>query len=133
MADTIEELAEQMGVPKDKLVATINRYNEMSKNGCDEDFSKCPNYMIPIEKAPFIAIKCYLGSDGAFGGIFINEDCQVLNNGVAIEGLYAGGDNTSGNYLKEGNKRLEMINDYTWANASGFMVGRHAGEYLKNR
>lgn len=133
VADTIEELAEQMGVPADKLVATINRYNEMSKNGCDEDFSKYPNYMIPIEKAPFVAIKCYLGSDGAFGGIYINEDCQVLNNGVAIEGLYAGGDNTSGNYLKEGNKRLEMINDYTWANASGFMVGRHAGEYLKNK
>lgn len=133
VADTIEELAGQMGVPADRLAATISRYNEMCEKGCDEDFAKYPDYMIPIKKAPFIAIKCYLGSDGAFGGIFINEDCQVLNDGVAVEGLYAGGDNTSGNYLKEGNKRLEMINDYTWANASGFMAARHAGAYLNRK
>ena len=133
VADTIEELAEQMNVPAANLVETIRRYNEMSKNGCDEDFAKYPDYMIPIEKAPFIAIKCYLGSDGAFGGIFINENCQVMNDGVVVEGLYAGGDTTSGNYLKEGNKRLEIINDYTWANASGYIAGGHAGEYLKSR
>ena len=131
VADSIEELAEQMDVPVENLTETIRRYNELCRKGDDEDFAKYPDYMIPIEKAPFIAVKCYLGSDGAFGGIFINENCQVLNDGAVIEGLYAGGDTTSGNYLKEGNKRLEIINDYTWANASGYIVGGHAADYLR--
>lgn len=133
VADTIEELARQMDVPEDKLKRTISHYNEMCAQGCDYDFAKYTNYMIPIVKAPYIAIKCYLGSDGAFGGLFINENCQVMNDGVPVEGLYTGGDITSGNYLKEHNKRLEMINDYTWANASGFIASRHAAKYLGNK
>ena len=131
VADTIEELAGQMGVDPQKLKNTITHYNEMCERGCDYDFAKYPRYMIPIEKAPYIAIKCYLGSDGAFGGLFINENCQVMNDGIPVEGLYAGGDVTSGNFLKEHNRRLEIINDYTWANASGFIASRHAAGYLK--
>lgn len=133
VADTLEELAEQMGVPAQQLKATIARYNEFCEKGCDEDFAKYPDYMSPIANPPYIAIKCYLGSDGAFGGLFINENCQVMNDGVPVEGLYSGGDTTSGNYLKEHNRRLEMINDYTWANASGFIAGRHAAAMLKHK
>ena len=129
VADTIEELAEQMGVPADRLKATVDRYNEMCETGHDLDFGKYKNYMIPLTHAPFIAFKCYLGSDGAFGGLFINEKCQVLNDGDPVDGLYCGGDVSSGNFVKVMQRRYEMINDFTWALASGFIAARNiAGE-----
>lgn len=37
-ADTIEELAEKMGLPADTLAATVARYNELAQKGVDEDF-----------------------------------------------------------------------------------------------
>ena len=52
-ADTLEELAEQIGVPADALVATVNRYNELCALGTDLDFGKASRYMQPIETAPF--------------------------------------------------------------------------------
>ncbi len=133
VANTIEELAEKMGVPKDALVETINRYNEMSKNGKDEDFSKYPNYMFPIENPPYYAFKCYLGLDGIFGGIFINDDCQVMGESEPVKGLYSGGDVTSGNFIMQNTKRYEIINDYTWAIASGFLAAKGVNELLATK
>ncbi len=39
-AETLEELAEQIGVPADELVATVARYNELAGKGVDEDFGR---------------------------------------------------------------------------------------------
>jgi succinate dehydrogenase/fumarate reductase flavoprotein subunit len=131
VADTIEELAEQMGVPKDALKKTIDRYNEMCKDKLDEDFSKYPRYMFPIEKAPFYAFKCFLGTDGVFGGVFIDDRCRVKGNDGPVPGLFAAGDVTSGNSVNAYERRSEVINDFTWANASGFLAGESAVSYLK--
>jgi fumarate reductase flavoprotein subunit len=53
IADTIEELAEKMGVEREVLVDTVKRYNELCAKGKDEDYYKPKKYMLPIEKAPF--------------------------------------------------------------------------------
>lgn len=39
-ADTLEGLAEQIGVPADALVATVNRFNQFAETGVDEDFHR---------------------------------------------------------------------------------------------
>lgn len=131
VADTLEELAGQMAVPAETLIETVKRYNEMCYKKRDEDFSKYPNYMIPVEKAPYYAFKCFLASDGAFGGIFIDENCQVMGKNGPVEGLYSSGDVTSGNFLKENNRRAEIINDFTWANTSGYLASKQINAYLK--
>ena len=41
---------------RDRLQATIDRYNEMCEKGVDEDFGRDPETMAPIEKAPFYAV-----------------------------------------------------------------------------
>lgn len=121
-ADTLEELAEQMEVPGDTLKATVARYNELCHKGCDEDYGKYPQYMIPLEQGPYYAFKCFLGTDGVFGGIFVDQGCRIVKNDAPVCGLYAAGDLTSGNYIKENSHRTEVINDFTWALASGFLA-----------
>ena len=49
-ADSIEELAEKIGVPADTLTATVARYNELCAAGVDEDFGKDAQYLDAIEK-----------------------------------------------------------------------------------
>ena len=95
-ADTLEELAEKMGVPADNLVATVNRWNEMCDADGDTDFGYPKDKMHRIDTAPFYATREMAESLATSGGLQINEYSQVLNTkNQPIEGLYAIG-NTSG-------------------------------------
>lgn len=90
--NTIEELAEAMGVPVNSLKATVDRYNELCKAGYDEDFGKQAGRMLPVEKAPFYAIKKRPAILDSMSGMMTNTDLQVLDeNDTVIEGLYAAG------------------------------------------
>ena len=96
VADTLEELAEKMGVPVDAFVATIERWNEMCDAGEDVDFGYPAQYMHRIDTAPFYATREMAESLATSGGLQVNEYSQVLNTqNKPIEGLYAIG-NTSG-------------------------------------
>lgn len=102
-ADTLDELAEKLGIPADALTATVERYNELCAKGEDEDFGKEAYRMISVDSAPYYG--------GFFGGsllttcdgIRINGKCQVYGQDHSIiEGLYCVGDCSgsffSGNY-----------------------------------
>ena len=56
-ADTIEELAEKLGLPADQLVATVERYNELAAKGSDDDFGKEPSRLRPVQEAPFYGMQ----------------------------------------------------------------------------
>lgn len=105
-AETIEELAKQMEVPAENLVATVNRFNDFARNGHDDDFyrgdSAYDNYygdptlpnpnLAEIKKAPFYALRLYPGDIGTKGGHVVDEYARVIKeNGEPIEGLYASG------------------------------------------
>lgn len=105
-AETIEELAKQMEVPAENLVATVNRFNDFTRNGHDDDFyrgdSAYDNYygdptlpnpnLAEIKKAPFYALRLYPGDIGTKGGLVVDEYARVIKeNGEPIEGLYASG------------------------------------------
>ncbi len=91
-ADTIEELAEMLGVPADTLQATIDRYNELCESGSDDDFGKPAKYMHPIKTAPFWGIRKHIRVSSIDSGVMTNENGQALNaNGDAIDGLYCVG------------------------------------------
>ncbi|GJN65596.1 FAD-binding protein [Faecalibacterium gallinarum] len=102
-ADTIEELAEKLGLPVDTLVATVDRYNELCAKGVDEDFGKEAYRMRPITEPPFYGY--FMGGSllTTCDGLRINRKCQVYDqNHKVIEGLYCVGDCSgsffSGNY-----------------------------------
>ncbi len=91
-ADTVEELAEQMGTPVDTLSATIERYNELASLGEDVDFGKDPSLLVPIAQGPFYAFKVYSNLLCTGGGVRIDKNAQVLRPGsVPIPGLYCAG------------------------------------------
>ncbi len=128
VADTLEELAEKMGVPAENFVATINRWNEMCDNGRDEDYGYPAEHMHRIDAAPFYATREMAESLATSGGLQVNEYSQVLNTaGLPIEGLYALG-NTSGSMFYGTYPHSLNCLSHTRCIAFGWQVGKTLSE-----
>ena len=129
--ETVEELAEQLGVPAENLAETVRIYNESCKNGFDSDCFKEAEYLIPMT-GPFYGFMTALNTDGAFGGAQVNENIQAkAKNGGLVEGLWVPGDFSSSRFINDGGLKRQIINDLAWAFSSGFIAGEQAAEYLK--
>lgn len=101
-ADTLEDLAAQMGVPAENLVAAVNRYNELCDLGKDLDFGKRPEVMGKIVEPPFYAGKLEADLLTMCGGLRTDLDCHVLDSDdQPIEGLYVCG-STAGEFFGAG-------------------------------
>lgn len=108
-ADTLEELAERIGVPPGALRSTVDRWNELSDGGRDDDHGRgdsaydgwCgdrDNYpgtmstLGRIDRAPYFAAPIHASSLGTKGGPRTTVDCEVLDvEGAPIPGLWAVG------------------------------------------
>lgn len=131
-ADSIEELADLIGMEHEKLMSCVERYNSMCENGVDMDFCKTADQLIPIGKAPYYALRCSMATDGAFGGVPVDEYTRAIaEDGSVMENLYVVGDFASGRFINQGGVKVQIINDLAWAFASGFMAGSNAAEWLK--
>lgn len=95
-ADTVEGLAEKMGVDPATLKQTIERFNTFVEQGNDPDFNR-PKFAQKFEKPMFYAIEIKPAIHYVMGGIKINAQAQVIDtDGQAIPGLYAAGEVTGG-------------------------------------
>jgi len=108
--DTLEGLAERIGIDPKGLEETVKHFNKLAEVGVDEDFLRGGNIydcyfgdpdhkpnptMGTIEKAPVYALPVYPGACGTKGGPKINTKGQVINAyGDVISGLYAAGNVT---------------------------------------
>ncbi len=118
-ADTLEELAEQMGVPVDNFLATVKRYNELYRLGKDLDYGKRHELLTSIEKPPFRAVKIGPALLNVFGGFLTDTKLRVLDkNHKPVGGLLATGMCAGGLYgvdyplLASGNSHGRCL---TWA------------------
>lgn len=101
-ADTLEELAEKMGVPAENFVAAVERYNELCDLGKDLDFGKRPEVMCKVVEPPFYAGKLEADLLTMCGGLRTDLDCHVLDaEDQPIEGLYVCG-STAGEFFGAG-------------------------------
>lgn len=97
--DTIAELAEKLGLPADKLQATIDRNNKLYDKGVDEDFGKESYRLSAVRTAPFYGAKNTGFILCTMDGIQINTDIQAMDiKNEPIPGLYVVG-NDSGGYF----------------------------------
>lgn len=110
-ADTIEELAQKIGVDARNLAETVRRNNEFAKTGKDQDFHRGESYydryygdartspnpcIAPIAQAPYYALPIYPGDIGTKGGALTDVNGQVVReNGEPIPGLYAVGNSAA--------------------------------------
>ena len=92
-ADTIEGLAEQLGIDPATLAKTLADWNEIVKNQHDPDFGRTTGMNEDLSTAPYYAIKIAPGIHHTMGGVKIDTDAQVINTeGKAIPGLFAAGE-----------------------------------------
>jgi hypothetical protein len=131
-ANTLEELADKIGVNKQGLLETIKNYNEGCDKGVDQ-FFKSKKFLAPINKAPFYASRGSLGTDGAFGGVRVNPEMQAYKSDRTslVEGLYVTGDFASGRHVNVRGVKWQVLNDLSWAFSSGFLAGTNVAKYLE--
>ncbi|MCF0121356.1 MAG: FAD-binding protein, partial [Oscillospiraceae bacterium] len=97
--DTLEELAEAIGVPAANLAKTVDRYNEICETGDDVDFGVPERFLSPVRKGPFYAGKINAWLLNLPYGLHVNDNSQVCSNDdEAIPGLYAVG-NVQGDFF----------------------------------
>ena len=125
-ADSIEELAEKIGVDADTLVATVDRYNELCEAGEDTDYMKAARYLDPIDDGPYQAWKMYYYFYCTLGGVRCNEKLEVLDkNWDPIPGLYAAG-NTVGYRFGSSYESLLHGGSNGLAACHGYVAGESA-------
>jgi fumarate reductase flavoprotein subunit len=125
-SDTLEGLAKELGLPVDKFVGQIKRYNAGCRSGND-DFNKDPKFLRAVEHAPYYgaevrpATLCFTQC-----GMRIDTDARVLTEtGEAIPGLFAAGEATGGvigdRYVGSGNS---LSNGATFGRIAGQAAAR---------
>jgi fumarate reductase flavoprotein subunit len=127
IADSWEEMASWMGVAPEALKAEIDEYNSFCDKGHDEIFAKDPQYLVPLRKPPYYAIKVYTEVGETMGGIIVDENMAVLDKqGDVIPGVYVGcviADGFQG--------QTSGIGVASFAVNSGRIAGESAAKYVK--
>ncbi|MGI6619932.1 MAG: flavocytochrome c [Bacillota bacterium] len=92
-ADTLEELAEKIGVPVETFVAEIEKYNSYVDAQHDPDFGKSNFGNYKITTGPFYATPRSPSVHHTMGGLKIDTQARVISTeGQPIAGLYAAGE-----------------------------------------
>ena len=136
-ADTIEELAAQIGVPADQLAATVREYNQAVQPGefrWDRPDGKRTkglspdktNWANPIDKPPYIAYPIVCSIVFTNGGIATDTSGRVLSmDDDPIPGLYAAGE-TAGLYYGKYPGGTSVLRGLVF----GRRAGAHAVDYV---
>lgn len=95
-ADTLEELADQLGIPAENLVAEVEAYNA-AINGEGKDEFREEKFTEPFDmNGPFYGARVEPAIHMTKGGVVANENAQILTeSGEPVPNLYGAGEVTA--------------------------------------
>lgn len=97
-ANSLVELADAAGLPRDSLVSSVQRFNAMIERGTDDDFHRFSDRAGapgPVSVPPYYAVRLFPMTRKSMGGVAIDRGARVLDrNGEPVAGLYAAGELT---------------------------------------
>ncbi len=134
-ADTLEELVAKMYPGDDDAQATalasIERYNELAKQGYDEDFGKTASRLFALENAPYYADQfetalCLV----IIGGLESDEDCHTFDEERnIIPGLYVAGNIQGSRFASEYPITLKGVS-HSMAMYYGYVAGKNVANEI---
>ncbi len=94
--ESIEEMEARLALPTGSLAETLADYNLHAAEGEDPMFHKHPDWLKPLDKAPWAAFDISFDRSNylyiTLGGLKIDRHARVLNRGgEPIQGLFAAG------------------------------------------
>lgn len=127
--DTIEELAQAANLDPETLSRQIEEYEGFCASGADTQFGKAAEYLNALGDGPYYAIIAEENNLSSWGGLLVDTDYRVLDDGrKPLPGLYAVGNEAGGNLYND----TYVGFGYGMANTitSGYLCGTKLGESL---
>lgn len=144
-ADSLAELAQQLGIPARQLESTVERWNANVRERRDPDYQRgesahdrwwgdptCKGTVEaalgPLEQPPFYAAELKSGTLGTKGGPVTDSSARVLDiDGEVIPGLYAAGNTMASVFgMTYGGPGGTLGPAMTF----GYLAGEHAGKLV---
>ena len=132
-ADSVEGLAEQLGIDPAVLAQTVADYNGYCETGVDAEFGKPAQFLDPVVGDAYYAVKMYSYAYGSCGAIDINEKFQVLkaDGETPIAGLYAVGTDSMGVLFSDKKPYVTYGGaNNSWSLTSGHFCGMQLAQEL---
>lgn len=121
-ADTLEELAEKLGINAENLVKSVDTYNKAIEGEVQDPFRENVFTEKFGETGPYYGVQIESAIHMTKGGVLANEKAEVLNtNKEVVVGLYAAGEVT------------DTSAAYSGAVVFGRISGKEAAEFIKNK
>ncbi|MER2153848.1 MAG: FAD-dependent tricarballylate dehydrogenase TcuA [Solibacillus sp.] len=142
-ADSLEELAQLISVDKDGLLKTIMEYNAAVQEGEYNPTIKDgkgtvgitppkTNWALRLDQAPYYAYPLTCGITFAFGGLHVNQEGKVLNQGgEPISGLYAAGEMVGGIFYHNYPGGSGLMSGAVFGKLAGTSAAQFSKETLK--
>ncbi len=127
-ADTIEELAQQIGVPPENLMDTMKKVNSYAETGVDPEFGRKKEHLVKfdLKKGPYYALKGIRAFFLTLGGVTVTPAFEAKNpQGDVIRNLYVVGQDIGGLYDSSYDLRCEGSAS-SFAMTSGRVAAEHA-------
>jgi fumarate reductase flavoprotein subunit len=125
--ETIEGLAQAIGVNATNLARTLEQYNRSVETPSASSLAVPHTGKAKALRAPFYGLKVVPGITFTMGGILVNGRCEVLDQReIPLGALYAGGDAIGG---LMGGYRGGYTGGLTQAVVTGMLAGENAAQF----
>jgi tricarballylate dehydrogenase len=140
-AETLEDLAAQIGIPARNLRKTVDAFNAAATGDVAQfDATRCDglaaadtlnppksNWARAITKPPYLAYPLVGAVAYTFGGLATNERAEVLSQRGPMPGLYAAGE-TTGHFYRTAPNAVSVLRALVF----GRIAGREAASFLRS-